>query len=63
MTVICASCGKMGEIPDPPGYAEMSVIDKLCAHQGYDHMLCSDCMRRLLIVREAEKCQQILKLY
>lgn len=48
MRVICIKCHKIIDVPDPPEYEEIDIIDKLCMHSGTDHAICYDCVRELL---------------
>lgn len=52
MTIICCRCLKILDVPDPPGYEDMDIIDKLNAHSGLDHAICRDCIKELLIKEE-----------
>ena len=48
MKVMCDHCRRTFDVPDPPGYDEMDIIEKFNVWKELEGMLCADCIRYLL---------------
>lgn len=48
MTIICQRCNKIKDVPDPPGYEDMDIIEKFNLWRGLEHTICSECLHKLL---------------
>jgi hypothetical protein len=52
MTIICQRCNKIKDVPDPPGYEDMDIIERFISWRGLDHAICSECIREMLAKSE-----------